>query len=349
MKKNSIYLNALVDTSNPPQNASYITYDKQDGFKFWNSGKQSIIDKPVTAFEVMPTSEVIAAGTEDDVTGLTFTHEVPAATVMSFMLRSAVPATNNDVTIDWGDGCIEEINDGKYEFTGKGYQVSHDYAHSMKSSVQRFIVKIYGKDYYTFRTNEKEHSNIISRIFDIDLPVASHVGNFASMCYNANRLLKVAIPHSTKYITTAFNFASTFQFASNLKSVMGFEDSPLRNDCIVANIFNGCDSLEETDFKIPTSVTSIAGVFYSCKSLKAKIENLISANGFALDNVNVENAFGQTMALTGTSPANILWGTSKTFLSRNLKSTFVNSGVAASVIKSWGGTMEEPATAASAE
>ena len=73
----------------------------------------------------MPTTEVIAANTVDTVTGLKFKQEVPVGTVMSFMLRSAVPAKNNDVIIDWGDGCIEEINDNKYEFVEGEYGLAN--------------------------------------------------------------------------------------------------------------------------------------------------------------------------------------------------------------------------------
>jgi hypothetical protein len=116
---------------------------------------------------------------------------------------------DNDVIIDWGDGTIEAIKDGKYTWkSGKQYDLSHDYASSMTEDVQTFIVKIYGKDYYTFRNNSFPNNNLISRIFDVDLPIASHIGNFASMCLGATRLTNVTIPHSTKYVTTAFNFSS---------------------------------------------------------------------------------------------------------------------------------------------
>lgn len=299
----AIYLNSSVDTKNPPRGASYITYDAQDGFKFWNDDKQYFVNRPVTAFEVMPTTEAIAANTVDDVTGLKFKQEVPAGTVMAFMLRSAVPAKNNDVIIDWGDGCIEEINNNKYEFADKGYQVSHDYAHSMKSSVQRFIVKIYGKDYYTFRTDKANHKNLISRIFDADLPVASHVVNFASMCNKADRLLKVVIPHSSAYMTNAYNLASTFENAVNLVSLTGFEDNVLRANCIISNICKGCTALTETDFQIPVCTPSVAGIFQNCKSLTNQIIPIYPKTGLAVTLTNNSGAFTDVPAvITNTIP-----------------------------------------------
>ena len=220
-----------------------------------------------SAFEVMPNKVEIT----DNVS-----VPVPACTTHKFILRSATPAKINDVIIDWGDGTIEKINDGKHIFEdNKNYVLEHDYAASMKKDIEKFIVKIYGKDYYTFRSNDYADNNLISRIFDIDLPIADHIANFASMCYGAKRLTKVKIPHSTKYITTAFNFASTFEKCINLIEVKGFEDSPLKADCIISNIFRDCANLTTTDFQIPKLTTSIAGIFLNC----AKLDNPVYTSG----------------------------------------------------------------------
>ena len=204
---------------------------------------------------------------------------IPACTIHKFTLRSAVPAKNNDVVIDWGDGTIQKINDGKHTFIeNKQYNLEHDYASSMKADIQKFIVKIYGKDYYTFRNNSFPTNNLISRIFDADLPIAGHIANFASMCFGATRLTEIKIPHSTKYITTAFNFASTFQQCSNLIKITGFEDSPLKADCIIANIFRNCINLTTTDFQIPKLATSIAGIFLNCEKLNNPVYSSSSDN-----------------------------------------------------------------------
>lgn len=233
--------------------------------------------------------------------------EVPACTEHKFTLRSAVDVQDNDVIIDWGDGTIEAIKDGKYEWkSGKQYDLSHDYASSMTEDVQTFIVKIYGKDYYTFRNNSFPNNNLISRIFDVDLPIASHIGNFASMCLGATRLINVAIPHSTKYVTTAFNFSSTFESAVNLVSVTGFEDSPLRCDCLISNIFNKCKSLTTTDFAIPSCALSIAGIFAGCASL-ATAKRLIPLCGvLGAGKINVNSAWlNVPTAITATVPQSL--------------------------------------------
>lgn len=289
--------------------------------------------KNYTTFQVMPNKTKIAAGTTDDTTGLTYTYEVPACTEHKFTLRSANPVLNNDVIIDWGDGVIQAIKDGKYEWTGKGYEVSHNYADTMTADSQKFIVKIYGKDYYTFRSEKYQNNNLICRIFDVDLSIAAHVTNFASMCYGATRLLKVNIPHSTSYVTNAFNFSSAFQYCSNVLSIMGFEDSPLRDNCIVSNMFKYCLALIETDFVIPTCVKSIDSLFYDCRKLTTKIDSIIPATGFALDNIKFNLAFGNTYALTGTVPANVLWNSNKTFI--KTETSFRKSGINSQVPDTW--------------
>ena len=292
-----------------------------------------------SSFEVMPNKEAIAAGSKDTKTGLIYSISIPACTVHKFTLRSANPVDDNDVIIDWGDGTIEAIKDGKYEWkSNKSYELVHDYSEKMTETSQKFIVKIYGRNYYTFRNNSYKDNNLISRIFDADLPIANHISNFASMCYGATRLLKVKFPHSTKYVTDAYNFASTFEFATNLISVTGFEDNPLNSDCIVANIFNGDVSLQETDFVIPKGVTSIAGVFHDCKSLSTDISKIIPSNGFAYDNINAGAAFANTPSLTGVIPDYLLWNSGKTFKSQ---SAFYQSSLSSQAPKSWGGTLED--------
>ena len=250
-----------------------------------------------TAFEVMPNKVDI-----DD-----YAVKVPACTVHKFTLRSAKDFADNDVVIDWGDGTIEAIKDGKYEWKlGKQYDLSHDYSSAMTKDVQTFIVKIYGKDYYTFRNNSFPDNNLISRIFDVDLPIASHIGNFASMCLGATRLINVTIPHSTKYVTTAFNFSSTFESAVNLVSVTGFEDSPLRCDCLISNIFNKCKSLTTTDFAIPSCALSIAGIFAGCPSLVTAKRLIPLCGVLGAGKINISNAWlNVPAAITATVPQSL--------------------------------------------
>ena len=160
----------------------------------------------------MPNKTEIAAGTVDDVTGLTYNNAVTACTIHKMTLRSAQEPEECDVVIDWGDGIVEAIKDGHYtgHTVGKAYELEHDYASTMTADVQRFIVKIYGKNYYTFRHNSYKANNLISQIFDANFPIASHITNFASMAFGAARLLKVQFPHSTSPFSNVINWSSCF-------------------------------------------------------------------------------------------------------------------------------------------
>ena len=174
-----------------------------------------------TAFEVMPNKVEIISGSLDDLTGLIYTLPVPACTTHKMTLRSTCPANTCDVVIDWGDGTIESINDGKHEFTGSSYELIHDYASAMSKDIQRFIIKIYGKDYWAFRHNSYIGYNLISRVFDFDLPIASHIHNIASTCYSALRLLNV---NFKQFYHRIENLSSCFCKCKNLLKVTGLRN-----------------------------------------------------------------------------------------------------------------------------
>lgn len=217
-------------------------------------------------------------------------------------IRSEHKKEDCDVIIDWGDGTIESIKES-YEFNeGEGYEVSHTYnaAQDENGAWIKYTVKIYGKNYWSFRHEKYKDNNLMCEIFTPDLPIASHIVNFASMCFGATRLKEVKIPHSTSYITNAYNFCSTFEGCINLTSVKGFNKSPLRIDCKISNCFRGCSSLVETDFTIPAGTPSIAGIFYNCSSLSENIQNIIPGDtGLLFKKINVEHAFYGTSALQG--------------------------------------------------
>lgn len=294
--------------------------------------------KNYTAFQVMPNKIEIASGTVDDVTGLTYNYPVSACTIHKMTLRSSQEPENCDVIIDWGDGCIESIKDRKFNShtEGKSYELFHDYSSSMTKNIQRFIIKIYGKDYYTFRHNSYRDNNLISRLFDKDLPIASHVTNFASVGIYANRLLAVHIPHSSNYITNAYNLASVFSNCKNLIKVTGFEDNPLRTNCIINNIFSGDKFLQTTDFKLTAcpNDNTYGNCFNACQNLDMDINDLIPTQGFNCYNARMHYTFRNTKKLKGTIPNNLFWNSHKF---SSFTQAFSGSALADQAPKSWGG------------
>jgi len=85
----------------------------------------------------MPNKTEITSGTVDDKTGLTYNYSVSACTIHKMTLRSVQEPEDCDVIIDWGDGIIEAIKEGKFvsHTVGKSYELEHDYANSMKENV----------------------------------------------------------------------------------------------------------------------------------------------------------------------------------------------------------------------
>ena len=295
----------------------------------------------------MPNKIAIASGTIDDITGLTYNRAIPICTTHKMTLRSTQEPNDCDVIIDWGDGTIDSIKNGNYvsHTVGKSYELSHDYSETMTQDIQRFIVKIYGKDYYTFRHNSYKTNNLISRIFSSDLPIASFITNFSSMAVGAVRLLKVEFPHSTKPFSSVWNWSSCFNECANIVSITGFEDIKARGDAIYDSFMAACGNLTTTDFVIPASITDIPNIFTGDTKLVCNINNLIPKYGFSSSNISINSPFSHLTSMSGTVPADKLWNDKRInwiFKSTSAK-PFSNCSpeIKAQVPTSWGGTNAE--------
>lgn len=300
-----------------------------------------------SSFEVMPNKEEIPAGTVDEVTGLTYTRAVPACTVHKMTLRSAQEPEDCDVVIDWGDGTVQAIKEGYYtaHTVGKSYEVEHDYAPSMSVAAQRFVVKIRGKNYYTFRHNLYKDNNLISRIFDAEFPMASHVLNFASMVYSADRLLKVHFPHSTVPFSDVWNWSSCFNECPNVVSITGFEDMMPRGDAEYSGFMAACANLVTTDFVFPASIAKIPNMFSGDINLERDINAFFPKQGFSSSNILIRAPFNACKKLTGTVPADKLWNdphiTWKWEHAKDRPFSNCLANIKEQVPVSWGGTLEE--------
>ena len=215
----------------------------------------------------------------------------------------------------------------------------------MTQDVQRFIVKIYGKDYYTFRHNSYKPNNLISRIFASDLPIASFITNFASMAVGAARLLKVEFPHSTKPFSSVWNWSSCFNECANVVSITGFEDIKPRGDAIYDGFMAACGNLTTTDFVIPASITDIPNIFAGDTKLVCDINDLIPKQGFSSSNIYIRAPFRSLTSMSGTVPADKLWGDK--YINWIFKHSsdrpflYCSSEIRAQVPTSWGGTNTE--------
>ena len=147
--KRAIYFNGEYNPKNPTKGGACLIFDDEAGLQIVDNKIKFSNTNIYSAFEVMPNKVTLSA---DD----TYAFEIPACTIHKMTLRSSHEPENCDIVIDWGDGTVEAIKDGNFvsHKEGKSYELIHDYAETMTQDVEKFIVKIYGKDYYTFRHNE---------------------------------------------------------------------------------------------------------------------------------------------------------------------------------------------------
>lgn len=250
-----------------------------------------------TAFEVYPHTEILTE----------FSEPVEAGTIHALTFRSEQDNDQMDIIVDWGDGyktTVADIthtgNEGDYR-----YYVSHDYA-----TTGKFIVKITGKAYFGIIPDYQTNKNLVSRIFDLDLPIADHLRNYANMGMGAKCLSKVNVFNSNLN-KNAVNISNLFAYCTNLTEAVGFSSS---NDLqAVLNVFLDCVNLVNTDFRLPgkidgTSDQEYYAVFDNCSRLAKDINSLLPRNGFYGKNrINLGYTFRNCSSLTGTVPAKLLW------------------------------------------
>jgi hypothetical protein len=298
-----------------------------------------------TAFEVLAHDTDINAGDIDEVTGIAYAEHVSAQMTHKMILRTSTPKEQQDVIIDWGDGAVASVKDGDFEaeLSDNQFVMSHTY-----QNPGRYIVKIYGKQYYAVKYSDSQYSgisryNLICRVLDYDLPIASHLTNLSSFCFHATRLQKVNVPKYADYLTRIINTAYMFNFCKNLVSVRGF------NNCInpafysYDSMFDTCTALSECDFRMSPYITgnSIVRVFSSCSALTIDINKLLSTQNFQVSKLSVNNMFSNS-GITGTVPADKLWNDSNIEWT-DTETAFIGCSdeIRAQVPESWGGTASD--------
>ena len=300
----------------------------------------------LTKFEVYATDAVIPAGTVDADTGLAYAVDVPAGMTHAFKLRSDTPRAAQDVVIDWGDGSSSNLKNGDYDSINDSewatvrelvYAVSHTY-----STPGKYIVTISGKGYWGFQVNSQV-ANILSRIFESDLPVASWVVNLASCAANSPKLQSVLIPTGMDFFTHIHNASGIFNGCANLLSATNFA-TKFKYTRYVQNMFKGCSHMVTCDFQIPQNCikkNAYVSVFEGCAALTANIADLLPERGFDGVNLDISRCFYGCASLTGTVPASILWNDMRVVWSHANTFTGCPAAMLAQIPTSWGGTAAE--------
>jgi hypothetical protein len=283
--------------------------------------------KDYTAFEVFAHDYDIPVGECEELGGYVY-YKIPASVTNKFMLRTIGDIELNDVVIDWGDGTTSSISKNEYEdiidypsdaYKRKDLLISHTYdvsnypliSDSSKHS-HKFIVKIFGKNYCAFRhhiskfknpetnaaySNVDGKFNLVSRVFDTDLPTASFINDFSSTFLGSQRLLNVVVDLNNN-IKKVNGATSLFSDCKNLLKVNGLEF--LSNSRIVyASMFYRCYSLIECDLRVTNPNEGIQGLFYDCRNLSLDLYQLLSrmnVNGNL--SINVQHCFNKCIKFT---------------------------------------------------
>ena len=324
----------------------------------WVIGFPQINDsRDYTAFEVYAHDTDIPAGVLTEPhskfigkPGDELARKVTASMEESFSLRTLTPPEKQDVVVDWGDGTLTELSTITPVISGTEYRYTVNHVYTTPGT---YIVKIFGRSYFAFMTSGTPETTLISRIFEEDLPVASWLWNFSSVCLHAQRLLHVNV-YNHLVARSGLHWSRAFTSALNLIDVSGFTAyNTSRNSNY--NCFQNCVNLSYSDFRMAAAPPDVNGgngyAYAKCYKLAVDVEDLLPAQGFKAGSViNMAEAFRAGYLLTMASPesvANKLWlNTSVTFTNTAKTFEMCSAELRAHVPVSWGGTMEESSTEA---
>lgn len=264
-------------------------------------------------------------------------------------IASNTPPEYQDVRIDWGDGTETLLSSENVEndYVPYYYNVRHTYENE-----GFYIMKMYGKQYFrissygeqTEDTGYYVNTNLICRVFEDNLPIASHLQDFNKTCECARKLTSVAITRNfdRSYVC---NVQYMFNHCTNLKTVSGFKYYRFQYLSAADNMFSNCTNLTSSDFKLPDgnqlAGTGFSGIYANCGKLSTSLKALLPPNGFAQKNVALHNAFKNCTSLPALPSGldAILWKD----ITRNWSCSgcFTGSSVASQAPVSWGGDLAD--------
>lgn len=265
---------------------------------------------------------------------------VPASMTHRFIIRSEIQQSEQTTVVDWGDGVVTKLSDivPQYLTDAKEYRFTAEHIYAKNGT---YIVKIIGKDYFSFIYGGDETKNLLCRIFDTDLPIAPWIWNVSGICRQAQRLLRVNF-HSHSVGIQATNWSNAFLGDRNLLTVYGF--TGYNNHYTVATqIFTNARALTGTDFTLcpyPRTLAANSGCFIKCDKLAVDINKLIPVNGFKSGStIDLAQVFWGCSNISGTVPADLLWNdTTITWVNTGQAFADCSAEIRAQVPVSWGGT-----------
>ena len=316
-------------------------------------------EKDYTAFEVYPTSRAYAPG-EFIRNGYPNSVEIAACDAHHFIVRSIYSIKDQNVVIDWGDGSTTDIaKDAGVKVYGATGSWDFVVRHQYKELDKPYIVKIYGNTYFGIMGENASKfiddgsgdakcyltHNLISRIFDKDLPVASCISNAASMCRYGRRLISVNV-YGHPIVRQVSNWTLCFSGCTNLYMAWGFQDDNL-NVSACNEMLANCISMVATDFRIPRaprSSTTANTIYNKCNNLTSSVSSLLEGTDFFVTPFKIGSMFAYTK-VTMTAEEAVTVG-AKLWNNPNIEFTSTSNcfkgcsaEVRALVPTTWGGTL----------
>lgn len=312
-----------------------------------------------TAFEVYANDEPIHAGTVDPVTNIAYEVDVPIQMTQLIQLRDMRPKDHQNVIIDWGDGTIinfSECEDDGYDKVGQGTgyceygEGENEYMHfcwHTYSEPGRYIVKVYGNTYWGLRCDYPQY-NLISRVFDWDLPLARWCVNICNYARGSLKLQQINLPNYYN-ISHIQNTTHAFENCFNLVKVKNFRKNQWNtNSYAINSIFQNCNNLKTSDMRIagggPIPATCNYHFYAHCRNLETDVLNLLPDCGFSGRIINMEYVFYNCDKLTCSDYnklAEMLWDDNTVkWLNTSGCFTGCSSLDLSKIPTSWGGTKE---------
>ena len=312
----------------------------------WVVGFPNVVkEDDYSAYEVYANDVIIPVG-ESEVLGGYVSVQIPVGMTERLTIRTnTMDPSTSDVVIDWGDGSISTVSNEDYGSSSvdtgdqeTNFTFEHTYA-----STGKYIVKIFGKDYYNFNhAGADDSNNLLCRIFAEDLPIASHIFSTTTTAYRSKRLLNVKIPSYTSFFYVT-NWSNCFENCVNLLTATGFKRMT-RDMVACPSVFANCKSMTVTDFRLPYFAESGFGNCYvGCSQLTLDISKLEPIVPFIKgQSLSVSRLFERCPKLTGTPDASKWWNNTDVVW-KNTSTAFIGCSdeIRAKVPVSWGGTKEE--------
>lgn len=294
-----------------------------------------------------------------DYTAVEVTTDETNKTV-DFEVRTHHLQEDNNVFIDWGDGSectyLNAIEADKYNNDMSPGDVGDDewncaVSHTYET-VGTFKISVFGNTYFGFRNGKHRNDsgkvvrsvNLITRLFEKDLPLATCVQNVSGLCQYALKLTSVHAPEYFDF-SHIVNATNLFEGCTNLESVTGNKNHWFMQGIYsCANVFLNCKKLKTTTIGLPAFCcgTQINNFYTNCSSLETEITDLIPKTGFVGECVNFGGVFQGCAKLGVTKFDDVkkfLWKDyTKTWTSGN---AFKGSSAESLAPKSWGGTLAD--------